>query len=91
MQDLEVLALPLSNTFPSLPALSCPFLLFTILSSPLLDRGTNGRMYGQTELIFMRCLQKKKKGGHTHGQTDILSYYYIILELQGASYARFHI
>ena len=63
MQVLELLTfLPISNTFLSLSALSCPFLLFSILSSPLVDgwmggredRHTDGRTYrrmdGQTEL-----------------------------------------
>ena len=42
-------------------------------------------MDGQTELNFIRCLQKKR-GGHTHGQTGIFFYYYFryLLELEGA-------
>ena len=40
------------------------------------DVRTYGQMDGQTELKFIRCLQKKKMGEVTHGQTDILFYYY---------------
>ena len=67
MQDLEVLALPLSNTFPSLPALSCPFLLFTILSSPLVDGWTGGQggAHGRTDIRT-----DGRKGGWTDGRTD---------------------
>ena len=65
MKVLELLAfLPLSNTFLSYPDLSCPFLLFGILSSTLVDgwtggqvdRRTYGRLDRQTELHLKRCL-----------------------------------
>ena len=83
MQVLELLAfLPLSTTFLSLPALSCPFLLFTILSGPLgerEDRGTHGRTNkdiqtdGRTDgTQFYQMFTGEERGGHTHGQTDIL-------------------
>ena len=78
MQDLEVLALPLSNTFPSLPALSCPFLLFTILSSPLVDGWTGGqgggtRTYGHTDGWTEGWMDGRTDGrmdGRTDGRTD---------------------
>ena len=41
------------------------------------DVRTYGRMYGQKELSLIRCLQKKKWGWHTHGQT---SYFIIIID-----------
>ena len=64
MQVLELLAfLPLSNTFLSLPP--CPFLLFTILSSPFVDGRTGGQ--GDT-----RTYRQIRTDGHirTGGRTD---------------------
>ena len=90
MQVLELLAvLPLSNTFLSLPALSCPFMLITILPSPLVDGWTGGqgdlRTYGHTDgwtdrrNSILQDVYRRKKGADTHTHTDTQTFNSIII------------